>query len=564
MRRFCTLTACLALLALLCTVLPTAAAPTDYPFLRSFSNPGGTPWNFPSSYGIAVNSSGYAYVTEDTGTESRIWCFSPSGELYASNELAMDARGIAINSTGYLFVADYSGCKIDILTPSCMPVTSVSPHSASFIYGVAVNSSDYVFVADTNRYKIHVMASNGTLVGSFSTGSVVPYTIAVNSTDHIIVGEFIGSTLHVFDRDFKPAAPTTIDTGFPSVTIWGLATDAADNILASNYWGTSFRVFSPAGEHIGTSSGLQMGSPSGIAVNKRTGETFVIDTGHARVQVFGGLSPTPTPAVPSGSFAAYPESGTAPLAVQFLDYTASGRTWSWDFGDGGVSDQQYPVHVYNRSGLYTVSVTVTDWADRTNTKTMYHLIRVSDPVMPAPTPVANFSANTTAGSAPLAVQFTDTSSPAPYHRWWQFGDGCSSTDASPVHTFAKQGTYTVNLTAWTSIGTASTSKSAYITVGPDPRAPVANFTMSVTSGRVPFIVRLKDTSTGTPTSWHWEIPNHGWTTAQNASVHVRSPGTYAVTLTTTNAYGSSQMTKTITAIGSAPRAAKGDAVSFAG
>jgi len=267
---------------------------------------------------------------------------------------------------------------------------------------------------------------------------------------------------------------------------------------------------------------------------------------------------------PSSSFAAYPESGTAPLSVRFFDYTPNVRSRVWDFGDNGTSTEQYPVHIYNQSGLYTVSLTATNWSGYVLTKTQYHLIRVTDPVTPAPTPVADFSANATAGAAPMTVAFTDASSPAPYHRWWTFGDGSSSTDATPVHTYTKAGTYTVNLSVWTGIGQATVSKPAYITVGADPRAPVANFTMSVTGGRVPFIVRLKDTSTGTPTSWHWEIPNHGWTTAQNPLVYARSPGTYAVTLTATNEYGSSNMTKTFTATRSALRAAKGDAVSFVG
>ena len=273
--------------------------------------------------------------------------------------------------------------------------------------------------------------------------------------------------------------------------------------------------------------------------------------------------PTPT-TDPSPSFAMYPQSGPAPHTVLFLDYTPNGKEWQWDFGDGGTSTLQYPIHVYNRTGLYTVSLTVTNWAGETSTKTEYHCIRVTEPVTPAPTPVANFSANTTTGSAPLAVQFTDTSSPSPYHQWWQFGDGTSSTDANPVHTYERMGAYTVNLTVWTSLGQATVSKPAYVTVGPDPRAPVANFTMSRSLGAVPFIVRVKDTSTGNPTSWRWEIPNHGWTTTHNPTLYVRFAGTHALTLTATNAYGSSQMTKTIIATGSAPRAAKGDAISFVG
>ncbi len=276
-------------------------------------------------------------------------------------------------------------------------------------------------------------------------------------------------------------------------------------------------------------------------------------------------TPPPSPTTnPLPSFAMFPQSGPAPHSVLFLDYTPNAKEWQWDFGDGGTSSLQYPTHIYNRTGLYTVSLTVTTWAGQTSTTTEYHCIRVTEPVPPAPTPVANFTANATGGQAPLGVQFTDTSSPSPYHRWWQFGDGATSTDVNPVHTYERTGAYTVNLTVWTPIGQSTVSKLAYVTVGPDPRAPVANFTMSRSLGAVPFFVRLTDTSTGNPTSWRWEIPNLGWTTTRNPTLYVRSPGNYALTLTATNAYGSSQMTKNITGTGSAPRAAKGDAVSFAG
>ncbi len=277
-----------------------------------------------------------------------------------------------------------------------------------------------------------------------------------------------------------------------------------------------------------------------------------------------GVLAAPTPAAgPSASFAAYPQSGTAPHTVQFLDYTPNAKDWSWDFGDGGTSNEENPAHVYNRSGLYSISLTVTDWAGQATTKTEYHFIRVTEPVTPAPTPVANVTANTTTGSAPLAVQFTDTSSPSPYHRWWQFGDGATSTDRDPVHVYERTGAYTVNLTVWTAIGQVTVSKPAYVIVDGDPRVPEANFTFSRTSGPAPLYVRFTDTSTGTPTSWRWEFGGLAWTTTKNPSVVFRQPGVYTVTLTVRNPYGWSSMGTNVTVTGGA-RSTGGRAVSVIG
>ena len=279
------------------------------------------------------------------------------------------------------------------------------------------------------------------------------------------------------------------------------------------------------------------------------------------------LPPPPSaPSAPSASFAAYPESGPAPHLVQFLDYTPNARSWSWDFGDSGTSILRYPRHQYNQSGLYTVTLSVMDLAGATSTKTMNHLIRVTEPETPAPTPVANFTANSTAGQAPLAIQFTDTSSPAPYHRWWTFGDGSSSTDANPVHVYERTGAYTVNLTVWTPLGQATVSKPAYVIVDGDPRVPEANFTMSRSSGTAPLYVRFKDTSTGTPTSWRWDFGGLAWTTMQSPSVVFRQPGEYAVTLTVRNPYGWSSMATNVTVTGAAgtTRTAGGRPVSVIG
>jgi hypothetical protein len=51
--------------------------------------------------------------------------------------------------------------------------------------------------------------------------------------------------------------------------------------------------------------------------------------------------------------------GNEPLSVSFLDRSTNNPTgWTWDFGDGSVSNKQNPVHSYTRKGIYTVSLYV--------------------------------------------------------------------------------------------------------------------------------------------------------------------------------------------------------------
>jgi len=81
----------------------------------------------------------------------------------------------------------------------------------------------------------------------------------------------------------------------------------------------------------------------------------------------------------------------------------------------------------------------------------------------AASPAANFTANTTNGHSPLNVHFTDKSTGNPTSWNWDFGDGSSSTDQNPNHTFSTVGAYTIKLTATNDDGSSSLTRNNYIT-----------------------------------------------------------------------------------------------------
>jgi len=74
-------------------------------------------------------------------------------------------------------------------------------------------------------------------------------------------------------------------------------------------------------------------------------------------------------------------------------------------------------------------------------------------------------------------------------------------------------------------------------------APIANFTANVTYGPAPLAVAFTDTSTGGPTSWHWDFGDDSTSTEQNPAHTYSIPGTYNVTLTARNTHGSGIETK---------------------
>ncbi len=90
-----------------------------------------------------------------------------------------------------------------------------------------------------------------------------------------------------------------------------------------------------------------------------------------------------------------------------------------------------------------------------------------------PPPVASFSGTPLSGPASLQVSFTDTSSGSPTSWSWDFGDGGSSSERDPVHTYDTPGVYTVILDVSNSAGLDSLTRLDYVTVTDPP--PVRSF-----------------------------------------------------------------------------------------
>ncbi len=155
--------------------------------------------------------------------------------------------------------------------------------------------------------------------------------------------------------------------------------------------------------------------------------------------------------------------------VSFSDRSFIGNgplTYSWDFGDvnspNNFSSQQNPSHTFTDSGYYNVRLVVSsiNGCTDTITKTLYVF-----PQKPAP----DFDYNPKEGCKPLPVTFTNLSRYA-YTYEWDFGDGNTSTEEHPQHTYTRDDTYTVKLKAFGPGGDSTVIKVKIITVHDLPRA----------------------------------------------------------------------------------------------
>ena len=164
---------------------------------------------------------------------------------------------------------------------------------------------------------------------------------------------------------------------------------------------------------------------------------------------------------PVADFTATPTSGTAPLTVTFTDQSTNTPTsWQWDFGDGSTSTQQNPAYKYNNAGTYNVSLTATNNVG-SDTKTQNNYITVASG---GTAPVADFTATPTSGTAPLTVNFTDQSTNTPTSWQWDFGDGGTSTQQNPSHTYNNAGTYNITLSVSNNYGNDTKTQNDYILI----------------------------------------------------------------------------------------------------
>ncbi len=151
----------------------------------------------------------------------------------------------------------------------------------------------------------------------------------------------------------------------------------------------------------------------------------------------------PPAGVCHAAFAAH-QSNPAQQTIEFTDQSTSNGTissWAWDFGDGQTSTAHSPGHTYAEPGTYLVCLTITD--DGGCTSHVCHHVIVHHLVSNA----CHAAFTVHPGAANLDLQFTNSSSGTGIHTTysWEFGDGTTSTEENPQHTYAHAGHFTVCL-----------------------------------------------------------------------------------------------------------------------
>ena len=313
--------------------LTGSSAPNDFTIAVTANGGGG----LATPYGIAIDASGNAWVTNETG--SALSELSPIGSLLASPTTAglAGAQGVAIDRSGNVWVANTAGNSVVKFTLTGGAVTSINSYTAGGIAApsaIALDSSSNAFVANFNGNSVTGLTSAGVaLGGSPFTGSsnniTVPAGIAVSPAGNVYVTSGNGSIVSLSNSG--AFAATLNDGTLQGPT--GVAVDATGRILATGF---------TTGASIG--GALSQFTSGGTAV---AGSPFTTGITSPSAVATDGTSIWVANNTTSGALAEFSYSSTSPLSptAGFGSLTSptgvavdsSGSVWTANSGSNTVS-----------------------------------------------------------------------------------------------------------------------------------------------------------------------------------------------------------------------------------
>jgi gliding motility-associated-like protein len=202
--------------------------------------------------------------------------------------------------------------------------------------------------------------------------------------------------------------------------------------------------------------------------------------------------------------------GCIPLIDTFTDQSIAGSgiltSWFWNFGDGGTSTAQNPIHTYSTGGTYTVSLMVQ------NSKGCRDTLVVDTLVHTGSKPTAAFAYPVLYTCASDPVKFFNKSTGTVTSWLWTFGDGDSSTKQSPAHYFQDTGYLKIILRAINN-GCVDSFETKNLYVKP----PIVKY--GVTHSCIdPYTITFRGKFLGA-TSFYWDFGDGSPTSKDVAPVH---------------------------------------------
>ncbi|MFT4023183.1 MAG: PKD domain-containing protein [Flavihumibacter sp.] len=240
---------------------------------------------------------------------------------------------------------------------------------------------------------------------------------------------------------------------------------------------------------------------------------------------------------PQANFNVSVTEGCSPLSVSFTNTSTNATSFTWDLGNGTFSTNKnaWASYQYNPSGNNTYTITL-------NAKSASGVInQFQKTVTVYPSPQADFTVNQSIACVPATINFTDHStdpSGSPVTSYlWDFGDGTTSTEANPSHTFSNVGYYNVSLTVTGSGGCTNMKLKQRVVRMIGSVAPNFEFTTGAIC-QTPVNVLFSNQTAGAGTmTYQWTLGNGSQSTATNPTTTYPAYGSYDVKLVAISSYG---------------------------
>ncbi len=391
------------------------------------------------SLDVAIPGETYSFITDTmpevtpgAGGADMMWSFTelnvhtfsdivyalpgntPNGGDFPNSELALDIFG---DGSTYLFFdvtsahMELEGIASDILGTGAPLSLPYSNNQRFYEFPVTYNTT----ISDDYGFSATVPAS---LIGIPLADSV-----RITRTGTITVTTDGYGTLQTTFGDFQTLRNHIVD-------------DYTDEIEA-----LAFGIWTPVPPDVAGFGGPAIEESYEWLAEETKGPimTMNVEPGTTNVTSIDYANLNTTVVAPVASFT-YMDNGSD--GIDFTDQSTNmPSSHAWDFGDGTTSNEANPTHIYTQTGTYEVCMTVTNLGG-TDT--------YCETIMVVVAPMASFS--NMDGANDGDVSFTDLSTNEPTSWSWDFGDGITSTEQNPMHTYASEDTYTVCLTASNSSG----------------------------------------------------------------------------------------------------------------
>ncbi len=375
-----------------------------------------------------------------------------------------------------------------------------APHTVNFTSNVSGVAGGYLWdfgdgTTSTSANPSHTYTANGTYTVTLSVAN----SSGCYNTQTLSTSVTVGSLQASFTIDSTMGC-TPLTVRFTNTSVSNVPITSFEYFFGDGTFSTGanpVHIYNAAGQY----------TPELIVTNAEGCiDTF---TYSGTINVGQSLNP---------SFTATPLVQCVNQLVTFTNLTQGGSAstiYTWDFGDGTTSNLVNPTHAYTDTGFYDITLTVINQGCSNDTIK----IRYIEIVVPKADFYFDFDCTN-----PTTVAFYDTSQGA--DTWlWDFGDGTSSNQQNPVHTFPSQAIYTVQLTVTNFTTGCTDSLVRDIPIG----TPNAGFTADTFSGCMPLQVRFTDTSTFA-SSWLWYFGDGSTSTLQNPAHIYTDTGRYTVSL----------------------------------